>query len=206
MTLRAVIFDIGGVLELTPPTGWLEEWQARLGPTWVEGAAHLEAIWRAGCVGDVNLQEVEQQIAEVLGLGEAALARFMDDLWREYLGTLNQELADYFASLRRRYGTAILSNSFVGARERERKAHRLDELCDVIVYSHEEGMEKPDPAFYRLVAERLGVQPHEAVFLDDTQACVEGARRVGMTGVLFVSNDQAIAELECRLHEAWSTP
>jgi FMN phosphatase YigB (HAD superfamily) len=45
------------------------------------------------------------------------------------------------------------------------------------------------------------VQPGETVFLDDTEACVEGARRVGMTGVLFIGNEQAIAELESYLKE-----
>ncbi|MGD0082201.1 MAG: HAD-IA family hydrolase [Acidimicrobiales bacterium] len=125
-----------------------------------------------------------------------------DDLWVEYLGTLNEELADYFAALRPRYKTATLSNSFVGAREREREAYGFEDLCDVVVYSREEGREKPDPRFYRIVIERLGVEPHEAVFLDDTQACIDGARRVGMTGVLFVNNDQAIAELDAHLNEA----
>lgn len=42
--------------------------------------------------------------------------------------------------------TAILSNSFVGAREREREqaAHGFHEMCDVIVYSHEVGCLKPE--------------------------------------------------------------
>jgi putative hydrolase of the HAD superfamily len=97
--------------------------------------------------------------------------------------------------------TGILSNSFVGAREREREAYQLEDLCDVVVYSHEEGTEKPDPAFYALVVDRLGVQPQEALFLDDTETCVEGARRVGMTAVLFASNSQAIPELDACLGE-----
>jgi putative hydrolase of the HAD superfamily len=125
----------------------------------------------------------------------------MEDMWAEYLGTLNRELADYFSALRPRYKTAILSNSFVGAREREREAHRFEDLCDVVVYSHEEGREKPDPAFYEIATERLGVHQHETVLLEDTEACVEGARRVGMAGVLFVSNEQAIAELEAHLRQ-----
>lgn len=41
----------------------------------------------------------------------------MSDLWAEYVGELNVELADFFAGLRARCRTAILSNSFVGARE-----------------------------------------------------------------------------------------
>lgn len=120
----------------------------------------------------------------------------MDDLWAEYLGTLNAEMAGYFGALRPRFRTGILSNSFVGARERENAAYGFEDLCDVVVYSHEEGMEKPDPRFYRLVARRLGVRPDEAIFLDDHETCVAGARDVGMSAVLFGSAGQAIADLE----------
>jgi hypothetical protein len=56
-----------------------------------------------------------------LDLDQPRLAALMDTLWAEYLGTLNARLADYFSGLRPRYRTAILSNSFVGARERERQ-------------------------------------------------------------------------------------
>ncbi|HJT56276.1 MAG TPA: hypothetical protein VJ761_07275 [Ktedonobacteraceae bacterium] len=30
MPIRAVVFDIGGVLEITPPTGWAQKWEAYL--------------------------------------------------------------------------------------------------------------------------------------------------------------------------------
>jgi FMN phosphatase YigB (HAD superfamily) len=45
------------------------------------------------------------------------------------------------------------------------------------------------------------VQPDGAGFLDDSEACVAGARCVGINGVLFVDNDQAIAELNSYLVE-----
>jgi putative hydrolase of the HAD superfamily len=72
-------------------------------------------------------------------------------------------------------------------------------MCDVVVYSHEEGMMKPDPRFYAIVCERLGVAPEQTLFLDDRQMCVDGARRVGMTAVRYVDNAQAMAELDTHL-------
>jgi epoxide hydrolase-like predicted phosphatase len=196
VAIRAVIFDIGGVLEANPPTGWQERWAARLDRTVAELAAVLEPAWQGGNTGEVSLPEVEQRTAAVLGLGRADLAEFMGDVWAEYVGTLNVPLASYFGALRPRYRTGILSNSFVGAREREQAAYGFEDLCDVVVYSHEEGLEKPDPRIYRLAAERLSVQPDEAIFLDDREACVAGAREVGMTAVLFGSTEQALAELD----------
>lgn len=52
------------------------------------------------------------------------------DMWDEYLGTANTELTDYLAGLRPRYRTALLSNSFVGAREREEARYGFDELTE----------------------------------------------------------------------------
>lgn len=125
----------------------------------------------------------------------------MDDAWSEYVGTLNQELADYFIRLRPRYRTGILSNSFVGAREREQALYRFGEMCEVIVYSHEEGCLKPDPRIYRAVCERLEVAPEAAVFLDDVQENVDGALAVGMKAIRFRDNAQAMTELGALLSD-----
>jgi epoxide hydrolase-like predicted phosphatase len=197
--VKAVVFDIGGVLEINPPTGWRERWAERLGLDAGELERRLDPFWEQGSVGALTLAEVERLTARALGLDDATLEAFMDDAWAEYVGTLNEDLAGYFAALRPRYKTGILSNSFVGARERE-QAYGFEDMCDVVVYSHEEGWMKPDPRIYRVVCERLDVSPRDVVFLDDRQACVDGARQVGMTAIRFVDNKQAIAELEDHLN------
>ena len=131
-------------------------------------------------------------------LTEAArqLAEFMAGIWREYLGTANTELIGYARRLRPRYRTGIVSNSFVGAREREQAAYGFEDLVDQIIYSHECGMSKPDPGIYRLACERLRVEPAQMVFLDDSGPCVQGARRAGIHAVLYQDNSQAVSEIE----------
>jgi putative hydrolase of the HAD superfamily len=200
--LRAVVFDIGGVLELTPPAGWPARWERELGlaPGGLrERTLHL---WRAGDIGTISLAEVERGLGEALGLDESRVTAFMADLWTEYLGTPNVELVEYFRALRPRYRTALLSNSFVGAREKERELYDFEALTDLIIYSHEVGISKPDRRIYELTCERLGVRPDGTVFLDDTEAAVEGAREAGMRAVLFRDNAQAIAEIEALLNDA----
>ncbi len=197
--IEAVIFDVGDVLERNPRTGWPERWASRLNITVAQFDQRLEAIWASGTVGTASLDEIERKTAAALGLDESSLAALMDDVWEEYVGTLNHDLADYFGRLRPRYKTAILSNSFVGAREREHAVHRLGDLCDVIVYSHEVGCVKPDPRIYRIVCDRLDVAPERAVLLDDVPANVEGAHAVGMKAIAFRDNKQAISELEALL-------
>lgn len=199
MPIEAVIFDIGDVLEINPRTGWPGRWASCLHMDVAVFERCLDAIWGPGSVGRSTLEEIERQTAAALGLDQAALTGLMDDAWSEYVGSLNQELADYFSRLRPRYKTGILSNSFVGAREREQAAYRFADMCDVIVYSHEEGCLKPDPRIYRIVCDRLGVAPEAAVLLDDVQANVDGARAVGMRAVTFATNDQAITEIQALL-------
>ena len=40
-------------------------------------------------------------------------------------------------------------------------------LFDVVVESSKVGVRKPEPRFYELACEQLGVEPAECVFLDD---------------------------------------
>jgi putative hydrolase of the HAD superfamily len=195
-TIRAVVLDIGGVLEHVPDTGWKWRWAQRLGLDAEDLDRRLAAVWRRGSVGAIDLATAEGEIAAALGLSDDGLRAVMDDLWAWYVGTLNNEIAAWLAALRPAYRTGILSNSFVGAREREQALYGFEAICDVLVYSHEEGCIKPDPRIYAIVCDRLGVAPEEAVLLDDVQANVEGARAAGMAGVQFRDTAQAIGEVE----------
>ena len=196
MTIRAVVFDIGGVLEITPDLGTDRRWETRLGLPAGQMAERMHDVWLGGSLGTITLEDVHQAIADRLGLDERQVAAFMADLWCEYLGTANTELIEYARGLRPRYRTGILSNSFVGAREREQEAYGFEDLVDEIVYSHEAGMSKPDRRIYALVCSRLNVRHDETVFLDDTGVCVAGAREAGIHAVHYQDNAQAIAEIE----------
>jgi epoxide hydrolase-like predicted phosphatase len=196
MAIRAVVFDIGGVLEITPDLGVDRQWEARLGLAAGELGERMGDVWPGGSLGTITLDDVHQATRDRLGLDEEQLAAYMADLWREYLGTANTELIEYARTLRPRYRTGILSNSFVGAREREQAAYGFEDLVDEIVYSHEAGMAKPDPRIYALVCTRLGARPGETVFIDDADVCVAGARKAGIHAVHYRDNTQAIAEIE----------
>jgi 2-haloacid dehalogenase len=55
---------------------------------------------------------------------------------------------------------------------------------------------KPDPAIYFLALHRFGLKPAEALFIDDREINVEGARAVGMKAHLFVDADDLRERLE----------
>lgn len=195
----AVVFDIGGVLELTPPTGWQQRWCEELGLSASRFAELLGGPGLAGSRGEIDLAGYTATVQQRLELDDARTAAFMDDLWEDYLGTPNTELLTYFTQLRDRVRTGILSNSFVGAREREQERYGFEDRCDAIAYSHEIGVLKPDPAAYTAICDLLDVAPQEVVFLDDLQRCVDGATAVGMHAVLHQDNARSIAAIEAAL-------
>jgi epoxide hydrolase-like predicted phosphatase len=196
MSIQAVVFDIGGVLEITPDLGLAGTWESRLGLDPGELNRRMADAWLGGSIGTISEADVHRAAAERLGLDQRQLAEFLADLWREYLGTANTELIAYARGLRPRYRTGILSNSFVGAREREQAAYGFEDLVDEIVYSHECGMSKPDPGIYALACARLAVEPDRMVFVDDYEPCAEGARQAGIHAVLYRDNEQAIRDIE----------
>lgn len=126
----------------------------------------------------------------------------MQDIWTEYLGTLNTELYEYCRNLRPKYRTAILSNSFVGAREKEEASYKFSEIVELLIYSHEVGMAKPDPRIYELTCERLGLEPAEVLFIDDHQELIDAAQACGLHGVVYHNNEQVIADIEACLKNA----
>jgi epoxide hydrolase-like predicted phosphatase len=89
-----------------------------------------------------------------------------------------------------------------GGRREEDRRYGFDEMADVLVYSYEVRIEKPDRRIYEITCERLGVRPSEVVFLDDLEVNVDAARRVGMRAVLFRNTTQAISEMDACLMDS----
>ena len=137
------------------------------------------------------------RLGTILGLDEETALEFLRDL--EVQKELNHDLAAFLKSLRPRYKTAILSsNAWPGARKQYAR-NQFEELVDTVIYSCEEGIAKPEPAIYHLTCQCLVVRPEEALFLDDVEDFVEGARRLGMRAVLFQHTTQAITDVQAYL-------
>jgi putative hydrolase of the HAD superfamily len=88
--------------------------------------------------------------------------------------------------------TALVSNTW-GLRD---PFAWYDEVFDAVVLSGREGVRKPEPEIFELTARRLGVGPAACVFVDDIAVNVDGAREVGMTGVVHRHPDLTIPKLE----------
>jgi putative hydrolase of the HAD superfamily len=130
-----------------------------------------------------------------LGLPEGEFEQLMRDVWT---GTFDADLLAYIAGLRPRVKTAVVSNAFSGSR-RAVQAHVNASVFDVLIFSAEVGLAKPDPAIYRLALDRLGVAPQEAAFVDDLEENVLAANHMGMCGILYQSARQVREAIDALL-------
>lgn len=58
---------------------------------------------------------------------------------------------------------------------------------DVLVWSYQLGIAKPDPEIYRHALERLGTAPGETLFIDDKRENIDAAVKLGMRGMVFTN-------------------
>ncbi len=108
---------------------------------------------------------------------------------------LRSEMMDLIADLRGRgVATGIVTNN-VKALGVWRDLADWESVVDVVVDSCEVGMRKPEARIFRHVCSALGVDPTNAVFLDDMQVNVDGAIAVGMRGILVSDPAVAVAEV-----------
>jgi putative hydrolase of the HAD superfamily len=93
------------------------------------------------------------------------------------------------------YKTGLISNTelpFTGYFKRQWYSALFRES----VFSCLTGRVKPDSAIYRIFLSRMGSRPENTVILDDSQANIGAARRLGMKGILFRNYESAVRELE----------
>jgi HAD superfamily hydrolase (TIGR01509 family) len=200
--IRAVVMDLGDVLERVGdaawPTRWAERWAGQAG---LDAAGLEAALGRHEPVGDLVTGEATEAdfrrlYAAALDLGEERATAMMAEMWDGYCGELDVPLHAYWLSLRDRgVLLGILSNSMDGARREEGRRYGFPDQADVIVYSHEVGLAKPDPAVYALTTERLGVRSGEVAFLDDNPANVDAAQVHGWHALVHEDTDRSIAWL-----------
>ena len=192
---RAVVFDFGGVVV---------EWHMRaLFAEFFDDHSAMDAFLSDVLTPAENLRcDLGTSLAIVVGeLVERHPAhRAPLEAWRDrWIETIPGEIdgtADLITDLRS-LGVRVLGLSNFSAETFPWCRARYDvfEQFDDIVLSGEVGIAKPHPAIYRLVCERSGIEPSEAVFLDDSPTNVAGAHAVGMPAFLFTDVDRARADL-----------
>ena len=124
------------------------------------------------------------------------------DEWEKMFGPETPGMYEYVKSLKERglhvYG---LTNWSTELFPRTEKDFPCFTLLEGYVISGAEKLLKPDPEIYLRLIDRYCLKPEESVFVDDNPANVEGARKVGMKAVQYVTLEQAMEELEKTISE-----
>jgi epoxide hydrolase-like predicted phosphatase len=194
MSLKAIIFDFGGVLVRTRSQYLRQTWEQRL--TLRPGEAS-ELVFggesgRAAQHGRISDAEHWVYIQRRLGLDDATLAQFRRDFFAE--DGIDTDLLAYIDRLRSGYRLGLLSNATANAR-RFFTSSGITDHFDAITISGEEGVMKPDERIYRIALARLNVEPNEAALVDDFSENIIAARDLGMAAVHFTDPQQARREL-----------
>ena len=149
--------------------------------------------------GGLDEAEFEPRFAALLGIEdhEGLIARLFAGL-----GPDDAMIAAVRKARESGVSTGLITNSWgLGIYERAPM-----DLFDETVISGDVGLHKPQPEIYRLACERLGVEPEDAVFVDDLRENVTGAEAVGITAILHRDAAATIAELEELFGIALSSP
>jgi len=175
------VLDWGGVLCEDPAPGFvsycagvLKVPPRMLGPAIM---AHMDSFQKGG-----HESEFWHKVC-----ADCACAEPERPLWGEALASVYVPLSDVHDLARelRAQGMklALLTNTEPPSRDFHLSLGY--EFFDVRVFSCDEGLAKPDPAIYRLVAQRMGLNPAECLMVDDKAENVAGARDAGLRAHLF---------------------
>ena len=116
-------------------------------------------------------------------------------LWRFYHGfaaggTLHPDVLSTLTALRRQgYLTGIITNGNAIPQTCKMDHSGLRPYIDLMLLAGEEGVQKPDPALFRIAAARLGVHPTACLFVGDhPQNDIGGAKEAGFHVVLKLAD------------------
>jgi putative hydrolase of the HAD superfamily len=194
--IDAVVFDLTGVLlDFQGPDSLNRLSRGAIGRDtfmrfWSE-APCADAFYRGAC----SPLEFADGAVAAFGLTMSPTA-FLDE-FRSWLRGPYPGAFELLEQVRRRATVACLSNTNSVDVARFRDELDFDRRFDHCFFSNEIGHRKPDPAIYAHLLDRLGLSEHpeRVVFVDDSPACVDGARRAGM----LAYETAGVAEVRARL-------
>lgn len=183
--IKAIIFDVGGVLVRTEEPQHRRNLEVDLGlaPGEAEALFFNSEMGIKAQHGQITTPALWAWLADELALDSEQLAHFQTQFFAG--DQLDESMVALIVQLRKRYQTAIISNAADNLLENVTKIYPMAHAFDLIIGSAEEGIMKPDPAIFLRTLDRLGRQPEEAVFVDDFMHNVEGAQAVGMKAIHF---------------------
>jgi len=195
MSIRAVFFDLGGVILRTEYQAPREHLAEKLGMEYddlVKVVFDSESGYKAS-LGAITPDEHWAAVIKRL----KRPASEMEAIRHEFFAgdIIDRTLLEFLRSLRGTYKTGLISNAWGDLREyivRE----KFDDAFDHMIISAEVGAVKPEAKIYEIALEQAGVLANEAVFVDDFAVNIEGCEKVGMQVIYFRDPESALLQLQ----------
>lgn len=200
--IKAVIWDLGGVIVRTHDRSGRARWEQRLGlnPGKLDEMVFRSEVAGQAYEGKARIEDVWRAVGDRLGVPEDERRALERDFWSG--DRVDYELVEYIRSLRANYKTALLSNAWLDLREAITDEWRIADAFDHMTISAEVGMAKPDARIYALPLQALEVAPGQAVFIDDFRINLRAAQGVGLQTIHFLGPGQAMQDLDILLSHA----
>jgi epoxide hydrolase-like predicted phosphatase len=195
MSIKAVFFDLGGVIVRTEFQVPRQQLADRLGMDYDDLNKIVfdsESSGRAS-IGEITSEEHWTSIVQRLKRPASELSLIRDEFFAGDI--VDRTLVEYIRSLRGKYKTGLISNAWGDLRDfivRE----KFDDAFDRLIISAEVGAMKPDPKIFQVALNEFGVSPKEAVFVDDFLVNIEGCEKVGIKGIHFKDPQSTMQQLK----------
>lgn len=193
-----IFFDWGGVIANDPGDEFLGQLLRNVGAT------------------DAQVEEIFKTYMKRFMRGDISEGEYWSELRSKYGFTIHDSISDEFKKWR-----GLVANDDVLAVAEEAKAHGLNiailsnvieptykvieqagyyDMFDEIIASCKVGYVKPEKEIYEIALSRFGISPHEAVFIDDKQYCLDPAEQMGFKTILARNPEQIVREIrKCSL-------
>ncbi len=186
--IRNIIFDLGGVIidldfdsayrEFSKLSGHSEEEVRSL----TSGLTYF-ADFEKGTISATQFRNELRSLLNIPGNDE-----YIDNAWNSLLGGIPPERLQLLKTLKRHYKLIALSNTNeIHVKEFNKIVSRelgsmgsFEDHFDVIYFSHQMKMRKPDEEIYKAVLEEQQLLPQETLFIDDNADNINGAASTGL--------------------------
>jgi epoxide hydrolase-like predicted phosphatase len=195
MTIRAVFFDLGGVIVRTEYQAPREQLAERLGMEYddLDRIVFNSETGLQASTGAITSDQHWEAVMKRLKRPMEEMASIRDEFFAGDI--IDRDILNYLRSLRGTHKTGLISNAWSDLRDYLVREKMIDAF-DHIVISAEVGMAKPEPGIFQIALKQAGVRPDEAVFVDDFYANIEGCEKIGIKGIHFRDAQSAMQQLK----------
>ena len=193
--INTIIFDWGGVLIDNPAEDLINYCANKINADPKELKNIFKEYEKEFQKGHISEKELWKRICDKLNL---RLPSLKDSLWKEAVKEVFREKPQIFSLIKKLkdkgYSLGVLSNTEIPTVEHffEKK---YDEYFDSMTFSCVEKTVKPEKKIYEIALKKLCARPEESIFIDDKPEYIEGAKKVGINGIVFKDIEGLLKEL-----------